>query len=92
MPDQPRTIVRPDKHGAPDDVVVEAVSCFRLERMNKRAFWAACYRGDDRISFWISADKKGRITVAIQEDNLGAVDDADETEAQIAAMLAAANG
>lgn len=71
---QPKTIVRM-KRGQPDDIAIEDVSMFRLERMAGHRWWLACYRGEKRIVFWITS--KGRIDVTMDpdEDELGAVDD-----------------
>lgn len=69
---EPRSIIRMKK-GKPDDVVIEGVTCFRLERMDKGSVWIAAYRGDQRVAFWIGSDSK--ITITLNEDELGCEDD-----------------
>lgn len=47
-----------DENGL-DDVVVENVSMFRLERMNSGSYWLRCYRdGADDVVFWLNSDQK----------------------------------
>ena len=72
----PKTVVRPDARGEPDDIVVEDVSLFRIERMDAGRVWLACYRGDRRIVFWLTA--RTPIAITVGEDDLGARDDADQ--------------
>lgn len=79
---EPKTIVRPDDRGKPDDIVVDDVSCFRLERMDKGRWWLACYRGDQRICFSLSS--KSKIECVVTEDDFGAEDDSAETDELIA--------
>jgi hypothetical protein len=64
-----RCIIRPDDDGTPDDIVIDNVTLFRAERMDKHWFWMACYFGDgtDRISFGIYATKKGKIKLVVEE-------------------------
>lgn len=45
--------------GEIDDVTIEDVAMFRLERMDKDAWWVAVYRPDgSRECFWLRRDKK----------------------------------
>ena len=69
-----RSVIRPDKMGEPDDIVIDDVTCFRMERMDKGAVWIAAYRGDDRVAFWLSS--KTKIRIALNENDLGCADDA----------------
>lgn len=69
----PRTIIRPDARGDPDDVVIEDVTCVRMERMDASAWWIAVYRGDQRVAFWLQSHQA--IRIGIIEDELGCVDD-----------------
>lgn len=66
------TVIRPDKKGRVDDVVIDDVDCFRLERMSPKSWWLAAYRGKERVAFWLSSDAKIRIS---HEDSLGCTDD-----------------
>lgn len=76
LPDPPKTIIRPDDDGAPDDVVIDDVTRFRLERMAAGSWWLACYRGDERLSLFLNSKK--RIECVIAEDGLGCVDDRED--------------
>ena len=50
-----------DDKGELDDVAIDNVSLFRLERMDKCEWWAAVYYEDGgRDTFWLSS--KGRIS------------------------------
>jgi hypothetical protein len=66
--DAPRCIIRPDDAGLVDDVVIENVTMFRLERMDKNAWWMACYFGDDRICLWAHYSRKDGITFTVNEE------------------------
>ena len=67
-----RSIIRRDERGDPDDIVIDDVTCFRMERMSQRGWWLAAYRGDERVAFWLSSKKPIAISV---EDGFGCVDD-----------------
>lgn len=69
---EPKTIIRTEK-GQPDDVVIEDVSYFRLERMNAGHVWIAAYRGGKRVTLGLYSKRK--IEIEIIEDDLGCVDD-----------------
>ncbi len=64
--------------GHVDDVAISG-DLFRMERMDKGAWWVAIYRGDERTMFSLVWDRKRREIVAIvTEDTLPpAVGDAD---------------
>ena len=48
-----------DASGDLDDIVVENVSLFRMERMDDGCFWIRCYReGQQDVVFWLNAEKK----------------------------------
>lgn len=68
-----KTILRPDEHGEPDDFVITDVTLFRMERMDDGYWWLAVYRGDERVSVFLSADCP--ITCNVAEDDLGLVND-----------------
>lgn len=88
---EPRAILRPDDKGRPDDIVIDCTA-IHLERMNKGAWYLGVWRGDKVVKFWLQAKNGNRIEVTPYDDELGLEDDSDQTDAQIAAMLAAANG
>lgn len=69
----PKSIIRPDERGEPDDIVIEDATCFRMERMDTGAWWIGVYRGDQRLSLWLRSKKAIRVRLA--EDELGCVDD-----------------
>ena len=48
-----------------DDVAIQPVQMFRLERMSKSSFWACTYDpdGTGRHVFWFHAGKGKRLTV-----------------------------
>lgn len=62
--------------GQVDDVVITG-DTFRLERMDDQAWWAAVYRGERVVSFWISSDN-GQIDVEVTTDELGCTDDTEQ--------------
>lgn len=68
----PRTIIRPDRSGRVDDVVIEGAT-FRLERMAENHWWASAIRGDKSVSFSITS--RTRIDVDAYDDEIGCVDD-----------------
>jgi len=72
---EPRSIIR-NKQGKPDDIVIEGVTCFRMERMDTGHVWIAAYRGDERVTFGLHSDRKIRIDLV--EDDFGCVDDTNE--------------
>lgn len=80
-----QSIIRPDDKGDADDVVISDVTMFRLERMDKGAWWGAAYRGDQRFSFWLSSKSKIEIHY---EDELECVDDSEETAVLVETMQA----
>lgn len=48
-----------DKDGDLDDIVIENVSMFRMERMNDNCFWIRCYRkGEPDIVFNLGSERK----------------------------------
>lgn len=63
LPDAPVESIVMDEMGV-DDVAIQPVQMFRLERMSKGSFWAWTYApdGSGRHVFWFSA-KKGTLTV-----------------------------
>lgn len=69
----PKSIIRPNERGEPDDIVIEDATCFRMERMDTGAWWIGVYRDDQRVAFWLRSKK--RIRVSYVEDELGCVDD-----------------
>ena len=63
-----RCIVRPDSEGFLDDVVIDNVSMFRMERMYANSWWFACYFGEDRICFLAHYSKKDGIVITVSEE------------------------
>ena len=64
-------------NGAVDDVMIDG-DLFRMEQMDKDSWWVAIYRGDKRVRFVLSWDKKRKEIVAkVSEDDLGCIDDTD---------------
>lgn len=67
-----RIALRQDGSGGLNDVVVQSVSMFRAERMDRKTWWLACYLPDangddgDRIAFTVTA-KRGGIEVHVSE-------------------------
>lgn len=59
-----RIALRPDSDGLLDDVVVENVSMFRMERMDDGIWWLCCYLADsdERIA-WSIHSRSGRAIV-----------------------------
>lgn len=57
-PEEPyRIALRPDEDGALDDVVVKDVAMFRLERMDRRSWWLACFLDaacERQVTIWFS--------------------------------------
>lgn len=54
-----------------DDIVVQDVSMFRAEMMDKGVLWMCCYLPgctdpQERITFWVRA-KRGRLTIVCTE-------------------------
>jgi hypothetical protein len=50
-----------DDKGNLDDVVVNDVTCFRLEYMDDNSVWLKCYRdGKDDVVIWLRS--RGKIT------------------------------
>ena len=65
-----RVELRPDHEGVLDDVVVNGVKMFRLERMSKNHWWGCCYLpgyGLDRVNFEFHASRKDGLTVSCTE-------------------------
>jgi hypothetical protein len=71
---EPKTIVRPDDDGTPDDIVIDDVKLFRMERMDDNAWWIGLYFEDtpsgapDRICFWVGA-KRAKVDVSVTEES-----------------------
>lgn len=63
-----RIALRPDENGALDDVFVNDVSMFRLERMSDDSWWMCCYLAgrEDRVNFWINRRGK-QVEVCVTE-------------------------
>ena len=60
---------RLDKDGALDDVVVDDVKTFRLERMGHDHVWGAVYRRDgSRTTFDIVGDRGARVAVTYEDE------------------------
>lgn len=56
-----------DEDGKLDDVVINDVSMFRMERMDDGLFWIRCYRdGKPDVVFYLSA--RGKITGRVEYD------------------------
>jgi len=70
-----RSIIRPDERGEPDDIVLDDVTCFRMERMDAGLWWIAAYRGDKRLSLFLRG--RGRVAASVAEDDFGCVNDAE---------------
>lgn len=73
----PATIVRRDAAGEPDDIVIEDVDVFRMERMSDDRWWIGVYRGDQRMSMFLGCGYDRGETSSelwIDEDELGADD------------------
>jgi hypothetical protein len=51
-----------------DDVAIDDVQLFRLERMGDGSFWIRCYGKDKDYVFWINADPQGDIIVTHEEE------------------------
>lgn len=66
-------IVRRGRGGAVHDIVITG-DTFHLEQMDDDAWWVGISRGDRSVSLWISC-KDGAITVEVDNDELGCVDD-----------------
>jgi hypothetical protein len=48
-----------DERGDLDDIVVNDVSLFRMERMADDTFWIRCYcDGKPDIVFWLNSERK----------------------------------
>ena len=64
-----RCIIRPDDNGAVDDVVIDNVTLFRMERMDKNLWWLACHFGEnhDRICFMARHTKKDGLVMTVTE-------------------------
>lgn len=61
--------LRYDRDGGLDDVAIENVEMFRLERMDKNAWWACVYLEDGkRITFWLQYSRKDGLTASADED------------------------
>lgn len=61
--------------GLVDDVVISG-NLFRMEQMDKDAWWVAIYRGKKRTSFSLQWDRKSRNIVAtVTDDSIGCTDD-----------------
>jgi hypothetical protein len=65
--------------GEVDDVVISC-DTFRLEQMDDDAWWAAVYRRERAVSFWITY-RDGGIQVEVTNDELGCVDDTPDAPA-----------
>lgn len=61
--------IRLDHHGAVDDVVIDNVETFRLERMSAGSWWICAYTsGGGRYVFWLScSDLRRRVSVTSHE-------------------------
>ena len=57
--------IRLDNKGNFDDIVIDDV---HLENMDDKSWWLGIYRGNKRISFWISS--KSKIKVSLQENEI----------------------
>lgn len=71
-PKPPMMELRPDDAGDLDDIVIEDVTMFRAERMDKNAWWVCCYFDNgpkhDRITFWFRASKKNGLMMTLTEE------------------------
>lgn len=48
-----------NERGDLDDIVVNDVAMFRMERMDGGAFWIRCYRdGKPDVVFWLNSSRK----------------------------------
>ena len=48
-----------DENGDLDDIVIENVTMFRMERMSDNTFWIRCYRDNGKdVVFNLSSKKK----------------------------------
>lgn len=78
----PATIVRRDAAGEPDDIAIADVDLFRMERMGFDRWWIAVYRGDQRMSMFLTCDfdvdGESVSELEIAEDELEADDDTAE--------------
>jgi hypothetical protein len=62
-----RIALRPASNGTLDDVVVNDVSMFRAEMMDKDALWMCCYLSEhERVNFWVRA-RGGTLTFTVTE-------------------------
>jgi hypothetical protein len=58
MADAPDRIDYTEK-GDLDDIVINDVTMFRMERMNGGSFWIRCYRdGKPDVVFWMNSTRK----------------------------------
>jgi hypothetical protein len=62
-------ILRNDKRGQLDDVAIENVKLFRLERMDKDRWWMRLYMhdGDDYVFDIMTSGREIRITVEVEK-------------------------
>lgn len=57
---EPNIALRPDSDGKLDDVFVNDVKTFRIERMNNNTWWMACYLySDEEIHFDLFPESDG---------------------------------
>ena len=48
-----------DATGDLDDILIESVSMFRMERMDDGCFWIRCYcEGKPDAVFWLNSERK----------------------------------
>ena len=67
--------IRPRDDGTVDDVAIDC-TLFRLEQMTGSLWWAAAYRGGERVTFWLRySKKKRRIVCHVGDDTIGCEDD-----------------
>lgn len=72
------SILRPDKQGQPDDLVIDC-DWIHLERMDNHWWWMGIYRGNKRVTLYIGLDRTPNgVGVTVEEDEFGLVDDSKE--------------
>lgn len=67
-----RCIVRTDRDGKPEEVVVDCDVVY-IQRLEDDMFWIGICRGDERMTFVIASE--GKVNISLHTDELNAVDD-----------------